>query len=296
MKQFILKIFAFLIVLAFAFYLFWALTCYNRSSNMKLPTSERIVFLGNSHIECAINDTILKNSFNFGRSAEPMECIYSKTKLLQRYNPHLDTIIIGFDNYLLCYGSDKGIHPKLYSPYYFDTYTLTDLVQMTINGSFDFIVSHLYHPFHYLKLTDFIPSYIGTDCNIHDLNALGGFLYLYRDKLEIAIQRIEKSNNNITHYDSLACYFLDETIKFCKENDITVIFLLPPQHHKCPLDSTYYKHHYNRYYSDIPFYDFRDMALPDSCFGDLDHLNHKGAAVFSEYLERNVFHKNNYPN
>lgn len=299
MKQFIVKSFAFLTILAFVFYLFWVLICSTRPTNMKLPESERIVFLGNSRIEYAINDTILKNSFNFGRSAEPMECIYSKTILLQQYNPHLDTIIIEFDNYLLCYGSNKGIHPKLYSPYFFDTYTLTDLFQMTITGSFEFIASHLYHPFQYLKLTDFIPSYIGYDCNVHDLNALGGFNYSNRDKLELDINiqkksKKEKNDNNTIHCDSMMCYFLDETIRFCKENDITVIFLSTPIHHKFS-DSNYYKQFHNAHYSDIPFYDFQDMALPDSCFGDMVHLNHKGAAVFSEYLERNVFHKNNYP-
>ena len=36
------------------------------------------------------------------------------------------------------------------------------------------------------------------------------------------------------------------------------------------------------------------MELPDSCFGDLDHLNYKGAKVFSEYLEKEVLHKNYY--
>ena len=47
-------------------------------------------------------------------------------------------------------------------------------------------------------------------------------------------------------------------------------------------------------YSNIKFYDFKDMELPDSCFGDLDHLNYKGAKVFSEYLEKEILHKNNY--
>ena len=53
---------------------------------MRLPENCYTVFVGNSHIECAINDTILKNSFNFGRSAEQMEFIYCKVKLLKKYN------------------------------------------------------------------------------------------------------------------------------------------------------------------------------------------------------------------
>ena len=259
---------------------------------MKLPESEHIVFFGNSHIECAINDTILKNCFNFGRSGERMEYIYSKVKVIQHYNSNFDTIVIGFDNVLLTHDSKKGITPSLYSPYFFDTYTIADLFQMTTNGSFEYTATHLYHPFNYLKYVD---VFLGKECNIHKMNNLGGYLYLYRDKLELDIKKRGNIKYKTTQFDYLSCYFLDATVRFCKKNGIKVIFLFPPQHRKCPLDSTYYKQFYNAHYSDIPFYDFRDMSLQDSCFGDLDHLNHKGAAVFSEYLERNVFHKNNYP-
>ena len=56
-----------------------------------------------------------------------------------------------------------------------------------------------------------------------------------------------------------------------------------------------YERYYKQKYSHIKFYDFREMYLPDSCFGDLDHLNYKGAKVFSEFLEKEVLHKQNYP-
>ena len=38
------------------------------------------------------------------------------------------------------------------------------------------------------------------------------------------------------------------------------------------------------------------MKLDDSCFGDKNHLNYKGARIFSEYLETEVIHKKNYKN
>ncbi len=262
---------------------------------MALPDDTHIVFFGNSHVECAINDTILKNCFNFGRSGERMEFIYSKVKLVQKYNSDLDTIVIGYDNVLLSHSSTIGFNSVLYNPYFFDTFSSDNLAKMMACGSFDYIESHIVHPFNWLKFTDNISSYLGKKTDITNMNNLGGYLYLYRDKLEEDIIRRGDNKYITTEFDELSVYFLNQTIEFCKDKNISVIFLFPPQHGKCPLDSTYYSRFYKNNYQDIKFYDFKDLQLPDSCFGDLDHLNHKGAAVFSEYLEREVFHKQNYP-
>lgn len=263
---------------------------------MRLPENCNIVFLGNSHIECAINDTILKNSFNFGRSADKTEFIYSKVKLLKKYNPELDTIVIGYDN-VLCYQSaDSVFNSGLYSPYFFDTHNLSTITKLLTKSSFGYIESHISHPFDWFKLYQFGESTIKSKSNITDMSNLGGYLYLTRDKLKEDIKRratIKMDKNR--SFDELSIYFLDETLKFCQENGMTVIFLCPPQHKKCFLDSTYYREYYTKNYNNIKYYDFKDMQLPDSCFGDLNHLNYKGARVFSEFLEKEVFHKNNYP-
>lgn len=295
MKKFIFKSTIFFIVAIICFVSFWGIICSNRNETMRLPENCNIVFLGNSHIECAINDTILKNSFNFGRSADKTEFIYSKVKLLKKYNPELDTIVIGYDN-VLCYQSaDSAFNSVLYSPYFFDTHNLSTITNILTKSSFKYIESHITHPFNWFKLYQFGEPMIKSKTNITDMSNLGGYLYLIRDKLKEDIKRrsIIKMDKNRS-FDELSIYFLDETLKFCQDNDMTVIFLCPPQHKRCHLDNAYYREYYTINYSNIKFYDFKDMELPDSCFGDLDHLNYKGAKVFSEYLEKEILHKNNY--
>ena len=61
------------------------LICHTRMQTLKLPNNENIVFLGNSHIECDINDAIVANSFNFARSNDYLEQTYCKLKLLKKY-------------------------------------------------------------------------------------------------------------------------------------------------------------------------------------------------------------------
>lgn len=298
MKKFIFKSTIFFIVAIICFVSFWGIICSNRNETMRLPENCNIVFLGNSHIECAINDTILKNSFNFSRSAENMEYVYCKAKLLKRYNPQLDTIVIGFDNTLLTtYFSNPGI----YHPYYFDTYNFSDLKAISLNCSFNQIEAHISRPFDWLKLYDISISLFNPSVNARYMSNLGGYLYLVRDRLDEAInrQKISNQQENISkriQINNNSEYFLKKIIKYCNQNDIKLIFLHTPMHNKLSYDETCYKKFYISKFANIKFYDFKDMELPDSCFGDLDHLNYKGARAFSEYLEEKVLHKNNYNN
>lgn len=295
MKKFIFKSTIFFIVAIICFVAFWGILCSNRNETMRLPENCNIVFLGNSHMECAINDTILKNSFNFGRSAEHMEFIYCKIKLLKRYNPQLDTVIIGYDNVILAQHSNEAFNTALFSPYYYDTYEIEDLYSLCKYSSFSYIESHITHPFNWFKLTQILKSYLDEKVSIKNMSNMGGYLYLSRDKLAEHINLTHGKSHNKDEYEELSIYFLNNIINYCKNNCITLIFLCPPQHSKSPLDSSFYREFHNDYYNNIKFYDFKVFELPDSCFGDLNHLNYKGARVFSEYLEKEVFHKNNYP-
>ncbi len=291
MRNFILKSLVFTVVVIICCISFWALVCSNRDQTLKLPNNCNIVFLGNSHIECAINDTIVKNSFNFARSAECMEYVYCKVKLLSRYNPQLDTIIIGCDNTLLTFKSSSS---NLYSPYYYDTYNLNDINVILKNDSIEYIEGHIAQPFNWLKLVNILPTFFYSNIDAHNLTDLGGYLYLQRDKLDEAIKRQNNNIKKIQQSDANSAHFLKKIEQFCKCNNITLIFLHTPMHSALNND-TFYKKFYKENYSNIKFYDFKDFHLPDSCYGDLDHLNYKGAKIFSEYLEKEVFHKNNYP-
>ena len=294
MKQFIFKTLAFIATTILMFVLFWMLICSTRDELMNLPDNEQIVFLGNSHIECAVNDTIVKNSYNFGRSGDRIEIIYSKLKLIHRYNPQVDTIILLYDNVLYGHCCNKSFATQIYSPYFYDTYNIYDIYNIITHSNLDYAQSHITHPFNWFKLSDIIPSLFRENNNITKTYNLGKYLYSKRDKLNLDIKIRGNNKVNIISYDKLTLYFLEQTIKYCNDNNLTLIFMCPPQHNKCFLDSTYYKQVYKESYSDIPFYDFKTLQLPDSCFGDLDHLNYKGAKVFSEYLEKEVLHKQNY--
>lgn len=276
------------------FIIVWITLCSTRNIIFRLPDKENIVLLGNSHIETGVNDSILANSFNFARSAENLEQVYCKIKLLKRYNSQIDTVIIGYDNMIMRQDLRKPMQ-GIFSPYFYDTYNISDIYKIILNGSFDYISSHFYYPLHCEKIGQGIPAFYDSKTNVSYLSNLGRYEYLVRDKLREDINLQKKNKHYIKHdIDKLSEYFMGEIIKYCNNNGITILFLCTPQHKKYEFDKISYKEYYSKNYKDIKFYDLREMYLPDSCFGDLHHLNYKGAKVFSEYLEKEIFHKQNY--
>lgn len=295
MKRFLLQSLVFIVITLLSLIVMWAIICANRDKTLKLPQNTNIVFLGTSHIECAVNDSIVENCFNFARGAENMEFVYCKIKLLKKYNSHLDTVVIGLDNSLLTFNTST---PKLYSPYFYDTYCFNDLETILTKGKFPYIESHVAQPFNWLKLFQVLKSYYTPVVDASLLDELGGYLYLDRDKLNEAIKRHSNRKEIQTSIkcDKISEYFLNEIVNYCNKNKITLLFIHTPMHKIITNnEDLLYKRYYLQKYSHIKFYDFREWDMPDSCFGDLDHLNYKGAKVFSEFLEKEVLHKQNYP-
>ena len=295
MKRFLLNTLIFIVITATCLAILGLIICSTRSQSFRLPNNENIVFLGNSHIECAVNDSIVKNSFNFARSNDYTEQIYIKLKLLKRYNSQIDTVIIGYDNVLLSQDLDKPVL-GIISPYYYDQYTINDITEIIKQSSFKYVSSHFYEPFDSIKVGNVLPSLWGEKININNINNLGGYEYLARDKLQSHIELEQSSQIRNLKFDNLSIYFLDKTLKFCEQYDITPIFLFTPHHKSSKLDIHTYINYYNKNLKHIKYYDFREMELDDSCFGDKNHLNYKGARIFSEYLETEVIHKKNYKN
>lgn len=268
----------------------WIVLClYDQTKRqmLYLPEGRHIVFFGASHIETSINDSIVLGAFNFGRSGERLEWIYAKVRMLKDINPQLDTIVIGLDNVLPFHGVDElDVEAPLFHPYNLLAYDVEDHLYLTSHTTFAYITASISHPLGWLKIFDLRHYMTGTP-TAFSCRYLGGYLWLVRDKLEEAKKRgagPKKEDGEISDFN---LHFLQKTIDYCKQNGIEVLFLCPPQHPDCPLTISYRKI-YKEHFSDIPFYDCLDMQFPDSCWGDLNHLNYRGARPFSEYVDREI--------
>ena len=285
MKRFLLQSLVFTFFTTICFIIFWLIVCSNRDKALKLPDNTNIVFLGNSHFSTGINDTIIQKSFNFARSADNLEHTYIKVKLLKKYNPNIDTIIISYDDNMM---NNLDFVSGMNSPIFYDFYSFRDIYSLFKFSNREYISEHIAYPFDWFKLLQ-----IFTSEKITDMTNIGGDSFLYQPLNDSSMTQRKVYTKD--KFDDLSICFLDKIVNFCDKNNICLIFMYTPMHKKFIQNKYFYKQFYNNNYSQIKFYDFRNKYLADSCFRDLHHLNYKGAKVFSEFLEKEVLHKQNYP-
>lgn len=283
MRKFLINTLLFLVVTIALALLLVSIITIRKNCAFRVENNVNTLFLGNSHLECAINDSIYPNSFNFARSGERMEWVYSKMVLLLDANPQIERVVIGFDN-VLCFknAKEEDVHMGHFSPYFITTLDFHDVLEFFSDASSKYNFDMYTKALNVSKLYEI---YRESGNNAHSLS-MGGFVPSDRDKLKEAIAIHQKSGTNtVRKFDDLSHYFLDKTIKECKHRGVDVIFVCAPQHRLIQNEDSLFREIYQKYYTDIPFYDYRNLALPDSAFQDLDHLNRHGARFFSEFLK-----------
>lgn len=284
MRRFFINILLFLCILSVCVIVFHVSLLSSRREILTLPTNVNKVFLGNSTMETSVNDSLIKNSFSMGQSAETMNYIYAKLKLIKKYNPQVDTVIMGFDNIILLKHDLTIPHnPNLIL---FDQFSLSDWIEqlriLPLEKNTD-AISHLY-TFH--KVRPILENKVRK--LPFERFALGGYVSSNRQKLDTDIKlrdeaRKERTNVNapqLKDYESINKYYLDKIVEFCNDEDIKLIFLTTPKHHYEWGDTLYREIHKN-YYPEITLLDCLEMEFPDSCYGDCVHLNKYGARIFS---------------
>lgn len=287
MKRFIIQTILFGLSAILVLFLFGTLINSTRTKMVHVEDNVHIAFFGNSQIESSINDTIVQGAFNWARSFETPEFVYAKIKLLKKCNPQIDTVFIGFDN-VLTFHSDREEFPyRICHPYLYDMYTIEDWFNILKNSEQSRWINYFIYPYSWEKMKDY--RLLGkNDVTTRDWNDLGGYVYLTRNKLEEHRKRYTYKPHDLWKCSKNAYYFLDKSIEFCKDNNIQLVFICAPQHKEHQQNTESYRTEYAEHYSQIPFYDYVSMELPDSCFADLNHLNYKGAKVFSRFINEQI--------
>jgi hypothetical protein len=130
----------------------------------------------------------------------------------------------------------------------------------------------------------------------NDLNfstKIGGYLYLDRDKTDSIINSmisLKQTASSVIpvkiNISEANLSYLDDIIEFCKKNDRKIILIRSPQHKEYSgyKNEEKYMEIVKSRYADIEYLDFSNFPLSNSKYGDLGHLNYKGAKIFSEWF------------
>lgn len=255
--------------------LFWAIILVHREEICK--TSANKLFLGTSRIQYSIDDRMIPKSLNAGLNADNYIFSYLKLKLLKKYNPQIDTV------YIIC---DRGtiyssfhVSEDKFHPFYWDLLDWEDWKNIVRYDRACFSL-----PLYWQKVLPLVKAYL-VPVSFQELG-IGQFSELERNKLQEDIRRQKKNLSDNYFVDKMQKLYLDRIVEFCKLNQIQLFFLNTPSHKSSFNKKTegMIDDFLKTNYSDVVYYDFEYIDIPDSCFGDVEHLNYKGAKYFTTFL------------
>jgi hypothetical protein len=247
------------------------------------------IFIGDSHIQSAVNDTLIATGKNFGQFSESVYYSFFKLKLILTSNPNIKKVYLGFSYHSLSnYYDDfaKGKYAQSVSPKYF------------------FILPFGEQFKHVLWNLNVFPSYIKSILKSGIKNLLsennytfsGGYSNRFSKASAVKISMDKRLNyqfytdKQLNDFSAINQFYLNEIISLCKNNNVELVLFNTPMH-------VYYRsnvpiEYINKYNNIKEIYklkviDFSELALEDDCYlPDGEHVSEKGALLTTKEFLR----------
>lgn len=286
MKLFLKKILIFILSFFTAMFLVFLGSNYliKKKADFKLNRNINKVILGNSQPECAYNDSLISDFKNLAKPGETYFYNYQKLKAIVEQNQQIDSVFIEFSNANILRREDQKIWETR-----FLNHALPDYVSILHLEDYYLLFSKNPVGFQKAILTSLKNNIVRiSTSNYNYKDSIGGYKYLKRQKVNAILDTLTQQNHKfnklnksqLSQYDIL---YLENIITLCKANNISV-FLIRSPYHKQFIGNTYessFQQFRKKHFGNIKFFDFKDFSIQDSEFGDLQHLNYKGARKFS---------------
>lgn len=243
----------------------------------KLPKEKHILFMGASHIEHGIDDTLTESGYNFAKSSERYLFTYLKLTHLLETNPQIDTIFLECaptdlwehtdDKYFN--KNEMSLYPSLYYP-------LFNKEEWTIynNNTREFIIT---------ILQQCLKNYFwGQNRYWH---ALGG--KKENNTKQMDATKVHPQLEKGSHGHKINYKYLRKIINICTRHDIKLYLVYCPVYKpEYYYDQIYYYNMYKKNFSDVELLDYSNWPVNDNERYDAHHLNNEGAIKFTNELKK----------
>lgn len=288
MKKFLINIVIFLLALTTLTTLLVIVTAYftRQTFDFEISKAKNVLVLGNSHPECAINDSYLPNAYNVAQGGSGYFYDYLKLREIYKHNPHIDTVVIGYSYGDLAKGMDSWFSGKDKIKYkiqnHFFLFNGNDYISVLKANPTQVLLNTPQTIFHNIKM-----KYKGYPY-------LGGFKPLENKRLrkdkELIGEHKPDVGLGVSKYQSK---YLLKIYEFCISKKIKLILLNTPIHPmlenvQSPLKPNYYNFASQKLPSAL-LINHSNFKLPESSYRDLSHIHRDGAKAYSEFLKSNKF-------
>lgn len=287
MKIFFKKVAVFhgLVLITILLIVFIPIFVIKKNSTFKLKENKTIALFGHSHPECAFNDSIISDIRNLANAAESYFYTFQKIKKIIPENPQIKTVFIEFTNNQIdkkaeqwIWGYDKMSNAfPTYSPF-----INTEDFNLLFKNNFKDLVTCI--------------SISSKKNLIRIINSNYTFVENMGFRPRIDRDELENDRNKNLHNKSLDNFdisevnlqYLRKIIDYCRSQKIEIYLIRTPTHkdYKYVKNEKKFQEIRNKDFSDVEFLDFIYFITSDEHFSDLDHLNYKGAEVFSEKISK----------
>ncbi|HEY1871200.1 MAG TPA: hypothetical protein VGG71_09085 [Chitinophagaceae bacterium] len=257
----------------------------NHQGKFRLEGKEKYIFLGHSHAQMAYDDKIIDSALNQASSGEAYFYTYIKLKKILENNSDRKVVFVEYSNNNIVREMNDWIWDDIHILERYKLYTAY------IPGKeFEFLVSKNPKSTLLCQIRSVINNayYILRPKNIKADSMMGGYVYLVRDKTDSLLKAsaggTKKNTDTGVSYENIR--YLKKIIDLCKIYGVQVYLIRSPLHPK--YDGFANERDFEKLlHNDLngaEFLDFKDYPLPDSDYGDLEHVNYRGAKKYSVFF------------
>ena len=292
MKRFLKKVLLFLFILLCLLAVTLQTLSYMNARalhNYKVDPKITTIFMGDSHVQCAINDQLLPKSRSFAQSAEALYFTYYKLEGLLQNNPSIKKVYLGFG----CHNISSHFDEYIFGEFSKDIATRyffvlpTDMKLQIIDKNKGDMVTFL---------GNVIANGWKNKTLDKDNSLLGHYENFFTDcaaaksSMDIRLGRQYRKNGKLRTFSDINIAYVGKIAKLCQSKNVELIILNTPLHpyykSKIPVEFT---NEYNKVLASnkLKVYDFSTLTLNDSAYvPDGDHISAKGSfqttALFKE--------------
>lgn len=256
---------------------------------IRIDKKTHILVCGDSHTQCALNDSILKHSLNVSNSGEVYINTYNKIKILKNDNPQIDTIILAYGFHSLSGGTDNFLTKEIWTRTGFPTY-----VPILDNSSLLDVLSQ--NTVGVLKASpnifqEMLNSMLDSKYSFMGYYNNTGHSVLNEHEMEVTLNRHYYKEKNVEQgFSPLAEKYLRAIVQYCNDKHVKLILLNTPitEEYYNRIPDKFVKHYYaiaNELKQNATLIDMHSFKLENKMFGDADHVNEYGATVFTEKID-----------
>lgn len=291
MKRFFHKLFLFTFLISSLIILLSFFIEAKTKSKSKFILNRNInsVFIGHSHPQYAYNDSIIKHSVNLSYSMDSYFHSYIKLKFFIQQNKQLKNIFIEYSN--------NSIVKLMDNATYGDNTKPKMIKHMPYLSSSEHLLLFTKNPLTYLSAKIESANYYAKKIIEKQLNMTREFGRFEKNSNKLNNSKINKTPcikpKILTSFSYLNIYYLIKIKVLAKINKLNFYLIRTPTHQKWNGREYefYFKKFKDIYLPNEKLIDLVNFKLKNEDFGDLQHLNTKGAIKYSKYIDKTI---NNY--